>query len=103
MVKAIQYFEVKMRVNFKKNLSILAMLVFASCICIPLVDAWVGPDAWTGIKTKCTDKWENGNIGSVENDPLYPTEVTFDTSVQVCMITNYHWNYGSGTSTTGLI
>ncbi|QXO94234.1 hypothetical protein KSK55_12975 [Methanospirillum purgamenti] len=60
-------------------------------MCIPLVFA------------ECSEKWTNGNIYTVENDPINPTEVTFDSQVHICTITNYHWNYGMGTEKTGKI
>ncbi|MDD1729414.1 MAG: hypothetical protein LUQ50_10125 [Methanospirillum sp.] len=53
--------------------------------------------------TECNEKFDNGNLGAVENKVTCRPQVTFSSSVYICKITNYHWNYGKGTSQTGEI
>ncbi len=53
--------------------------------------------------TECTEKFDNGNLGAVENKVSCRPQVTFSSPVYICKITNYHWNYGKGTTQTGEI
>ncbi len=52
---------------------------------------------------ECTEKFDNGNLYAVENLVKCRPQVTFTTDVFICKISNYHWNYGQGTSYTGEI
>jgi tetratricopeptide (TPR) repeat protein len=47
-----------------------------------------------------TSSWNNG---AVENLPLYPAVLTFDTPVHLNYIETYHWNYGNGVFEPGTI
>ena len=39
-----------------------------------------------------------GNIGAVSNNPSKPLVLTFDASIRITSISNYHWNDGKGKS-----
>ncbi|MDO9325854.1 MAG: hypothetical protein Q7T80_12975 [Methanoregula sp.] len=45
----------------------------------------------------------NLNSGAVSSNPTQPTVLTFTTPVKIVSITNYHWNSGKGTASTGTI
>lgn len=68
---------------------IIVALLISLCFSIGVISAGYQTSSW--------------NNGAVENSPLYPTVLTFDTPIHLNYIETYHWNYGNGVSEPGTI